>query len=125
MEIVDTMTKTAPLRRQYSLQFKTQVVHQCRQAGASVAGVALSHGINANIVHRWLRELGTGALVAQTSNEFVPVKFTPPPGVVEHTDAAPAPQIRVEVRRGNSAVVVNWPLLGASSCAAWLRDWLK
>ena len=129
MEIVDTMTKTAlavrPLRRQYSLQFKTQVVHQCREAGASLAGVALSHGINANIVHRWLRELGTGALVAQTSNEFVPVKLAPPPGAVEHTDAAPAPQIRVEVRRGNSAVVVNWPLLGASSCAAWLRDWLK
>ena len=25
-------------------------------SGASVAGVAVAHGINANIVHRWLRE---------------------------------------------------------------------
>jgi len=45
-----------PKRRYYSLELKGQVVAQCQVRGASVAGVALAHGINANIVHRWLRE---------------------------------------------------------------------
>ena len=49
MKIVDTMAKR-PLRRKYSDQLKLQVVQECRRRGASVAGVALSHGINANIV---------------------------------------------------------------------------
>ena len=33
-----------------------QVVAQRPTDGASIAAVALAHGINANIVHRWLRE---------------------------------------------------------------------
>ncbi|MDE1557443.1 transposase, partial [Comamonas aquatica] len=28
---------------------------ECAQPGASVASVALSHGINANVVHKWRR----------------------------------------------------------------------
>ena len=60
MKIMHTMASEAhanrPTRRFYSPEFKTQVTQECGQSGASVAGVALSHGINANIVHRWLRE---------------------------------------------------------------------
>jgi transposase len=91
--------------------------------GASVAGVALSHGINANIVHRWLREHAGTALVVQAPNEFVAltVDETAMPSAI----AQPKPDIRVEVRRGNSAIVVSWPVQEASSCAAWLREWLK
>ena len=37
-----------------------------------MAGVALSHGINANIVHRWLRKDVRSALVTQPQ-AFVPV----------------------------------------------------
>ena len=60
MEIMHIMANEAiaqrPKRRYYSPELKTQVVAQCQVSGASVAGVALAHGINANIVHRWLRE---------------------------------------------------------------------
>lgn len=62
MEIVHTMANEVQAvrrtRREYSAELKTQVVQACRQPGASVAGVAMAHGINANIVHRWLREAG-------------------------------------------------------------------
>ncbi|MGH6638547.1 MAG: IS66-like element accessory protein TnpA [Polaromonas sp.] len=125
MKIVDTMANPTPIerpaRRQYSAQFKAQVVQECGQSGASVAGVALAHGINANIVHRWLREGARSALVVQ-SQSFVPVTLaeaaTPP------TPQA-APDIRVEVHRANTTIVVNWPLQGGASCAAWLREWLR
>ena len=36
-------------RRFYRAEFETQVMQECCQGGDSVAGVALSHGINANI----------------------------------------------------------------------------
>ena len=110
-----------PQRRFYSPQLKGQVTQECRQSGASVAGVALSHGINANIVHRWLREHSQTALVVQ-SQAFVPVTLDEPaPGSAPQT----APDIRVEVQRANATIVVKWPLQGSAACAAWLREWLR
>lgn len=52
----ETRTTQVPKRRFYSPELKLKVVSACAQPGASIAGVALQHGINANIVHRWLRE---------------------------------------------------------------------
>jgi transposase len=125
MKIMHTMASEAnasrPQRRFYSPQLKVQVTQECRQSGASVAGVALSHGINANIVHRWLREHSQTALVPQ-SQAFVPVTLDEPaPGSAPQA----APDIRVEVQRANATIVVKWPLQGSAACAAWLRDWLR
>ena len=127
MKIMHTMASEAPAnrpkRRFYSPELKTQVMQECRQSGASVAGVALSHGINANIVHRWLREQTTSALMPQLqARAFVPVTLNESaPGPVPHAEL----DIRVEVQRANSAIVVKWPLQGAGECAAWLREWLR
>lgn len=64
-----------PKRRYYNPELKTQVVAQCQVSGASVAGVALAHGINANIVHRWLREQFAQCKPA-VGNEFVALPLT-------------------------------------------------
>ena len=58
-----TRIPQVPKRRFYSPELKLQVVGACAQSGASIAGVAMQHGINANIVHRWLREHSQGTLV--------------------------------------------------------------
>ena len=76
--------------------------------------MALSHGINANIVHRWLREQTTSALVPVTLEES-------PPGPAPHAEL----DIRVEMQRANSAIVVKWPLQDSAACAVWLRGWLR
>ena len=125
MKIMHTMASEAnasrPQRRFYSPQLKGQVTQECRQSGASVASVALSHGINANIAHRWLREHSQTALVPQ-SQAFVPVTLDEPaPGSAPQA----APDIRVEVQRANATIVVKWPLQGSAACAAWLREWLR
>jgi transposase-like protein len=114
-----------PLRRSYSLPLKLEVVGQCQQPGASIAAIALAHGINANIVHRWLREHARGqlAVTAVRDSGFVPVRLEAPPHAASGSPAEA--DIRVEIRRGGHAVTVNWPLQGASACAAWLREWLK
>ena len=43
-------------RRTHTEPFKQAVINACQAPGASAAGVALAHGINANLVRRWLRE---------------------------------------------------------------------
>jgi transposase-like protein len=131
MKIMHTMASEAiagrPKRRFYSPELKTQVVAQCQTDGTSVAGVALAHGINANIVHRWLREHARDGL-SVASQGFVPLTLEA--GAVEPFRATAMPaeikrDIRIEVHRGTGSVSVNWPLEGAESCAAWLRDWLR
>ena len=131
MEIMHTMASEAiaqrPKRRYYSPELKSQVVAECHITGASVAGVALAHAINANIVHRWLREQ-TAQRVPAHRNEFVALALQPAAAqrTAPTSNAASAPRdVSVEARRSASMVTVNWPLEDAASCAAWLREWLR
>lgn len=41
-------------RSSYPKPFKAQVVQECLQPGANVSSVAISHGINANVIRKWL-----------------------------------------------------------------------
>ena len=117
----ETRTTQAPKRRFYSPEIKLQVVAACTQPGASIAGVALHHGINANIVHRWLREHSQGTLVNRPQT-FVPVTLN---AATEPAAAQPTADIRVEVKRANATIVVHWPLVGGGACAQWLRECLQ
>ena len=48
-----TTSERGKTRRRYGTQFKAMVLAQCEEPGMSVAQVAMSHGINDNVVHRW------------------------------------------------------------------------
>ncbi|OZB73966.1 MAG: hypothetical protein B7X37_07145 [Halothiobacillus sp. 14-55-98] len=57
--LLDTLmnpTPSARQRRHHSPEFKAQLIALCQQPGASVAGVALAHGVNANLLRRWIRQ---------------------------------------------------------------------
>lgn len=45
-----------PKRRTYPKALKARIVDEYRQPGNSIAGVSLSHGVNANLVHKWIRQ---------------------------------------------------------------------
>ena len=131
MNIMHTMASEArttqvPKRRFYSTELKLQIVQTCAQPGASIAGVALQHGINTNIVHRWIREHGQGMLVVQPQ-AFVPVTLSTEqePVATKPDVVAATPEIRMELRRGTSSVTVMWPSKLAGECGAWLREWLR
>ena len=116
--------KAGRRRRHYDDEFKQQVLAECGEPNASVARVALSHGINANLVHTWRREARDKAAVAVPSPPpsepaaFIAVAMAPSPAPV-------AGDIRLELRRGATTVSVTWPLRAASECAAWLREVLR
>src|SRR5690348_14235458 len=43
-------------RRTYSRQAKRALVQMCKSPGVSVSGLALAHGINANLLRRWISQ---------------------------------------------------------------------
>jgi transposase len=104
-------------RRRHSAELKNLILAECARPGASVASVALSHGINANVVHKWRRQ-ACGMPPAVQAPSFVPVSLPPP-------SYASEPDIRIELRCGATSVAVNWPLAAAEQCAVWMRELLK
>lgn len=45
-----------PARRTYSSQFKAEIVAQCLEGSISLASLAIDHGMNPNVLHRWVAE---------------------------------------------------------------------
>ena len=62
-------------RSSYPKPFKAQVVQECLQPGATVSSVAIRHGINANVIRKWLPVYRDQA--ATTLPESPPVRQTP------------------------------------------------
>ena len=109
-------------RRKHDAELKAQVIAECAAPGASVARVALEHGLNANLVHRWRRiaegrEIGQH--VARHSEEFVALPIAAPAAASSPAD------IRIELRRGPTSVGISWPSSAAAECAMWLRELLR
>jgi len=128
-------------RRRYTKEFKAELVAQCRGLGVSMSRVAMAHGINANLLRRWVVESTDQALrpigdamsgssdtetgpsmvvqrrdTCQTRAEFVPVKVQ---------EAAPRSDLHIEIERGDVRVKVKWPLDAGAGSAAWLRELLR
>ena len=99
-------------RRSYPKPLKAQIVAQCRQPGVSVASVALSHGINANLVRKWIRQAEQ-----QPAPAFVPIMHAGVPGAGHH--------IEIQLARGAVQATVRWPVSDAGACVSWLREWLR
>lgn len=120
--------KPSRRRRHHPEEFKQALIEACCEPGASVAGIAMANDVNANQVRRWMRERGievpkrrmltpAARPLPLMQPEFVQLPLAP---------AAPASRdIRIEIRRGNTAIKVDWPAQASGDCAAWLRDWLK
>lgn len=116
-------------RRRHSAEFKAEVIAACNQPGVSIASVALSHGLNANLLRRWIAEHERPeATPPQESTLSNTAPTHARPGFVPVTVADERSRdenIRVELRRGTTTVTVIWPLSAATDCAVWLRELLR
>ena len=114
-------------RRVHTLEFKAQILAECRQPGASVSAVAIAHGLNTNVVRKWLSGRGLkrmgDAVPAATgpapSPQFVPVEL--PRSEPVGADAASQPDIRIELQRGGLHVKLQCATNAATLYAAQLR----
>ena len=108
-----------PQRRSYSKSFKAQVIQECAQSGASTASVALSHSLNANLVHKWIRLQSQKSVALQPA--FIPVAL---PSPASRSDITPA-MICLEIPHPRGTVKVSWPTESAAACATFLRELLR
>jgi transposase len=115
-------------RRKHSAEFKAHVVVACSQPGVSSASVAMANGINANLVRRWVNDAEVG-VKREAGGEVVAAKRTTRPAARFMPMALPVtatvPDIRIELQRGSTKVVVTWPAAAATECAAWMRELLR
>ena len=95
------------------------------QPGVSMAAVAMAKGINANLLRRWVKDaeivpvkdvVVASAPPASPTASFVPVQLPV---------RAAAAEIRIELKRGATAILVTWPGDAAAECAAWMRELLR
>jgi transposase len=141
-------SRSAP-RRHHGAEFKAKVLAECDAPGASISGVALANGLNANLVRQWragrgvklvgttvtaptVRQAaqsteGTASPLPVAKPEFVAIAMSP----AKRTVASPDPaepcatadlHIDVELRRGPLHLNVRWPTTAADACASWLRE---
>jgi transposase len=102
------VTKVGPTgKRTFDLDGKRRLIAACRRPGVSISGMALKAGVNANQLHKWIRDDGRAGAVDDAAEcgapAFMPVvtlgEVSRPVEVV--TDAAP-----VEARREAAATPV-------------------
>ena len=114
-------------RRTHSAHFKAETVGACQQPGVSIAAVALARGLNAAMLHRWVKQAERSgrpiairttepSVTMRGSEAFIPVSLPASP-----TESA----IRVEVRRKGRSISIEWPASAARECALLLRELMR
>ena len=99
-------------RSSYPKPFKAQVVQECLQPGATVSSVAIRHGINANVIRKWLpvyRDQAATPLPA-----FMPVQPLPKRTVDE--------VVVIVLPLGSKSITVKWPASDPDGCARFIRS---
>ena len=104
-------------RTSYPKPLKAQIVQECLQPGVSMVSVALRHGINTNLVRKWIPAYRDRQVPAWPA--FVPMKLEPA--------TRPGQQIPVsiEIPFGQQKLTVNWPSSDPEGCARFIREFVQ
>ena len=116
------------IRRTYTPQFKAELLSDCKQPGASIAAVALQHGMNANVLHRWLKDHRQGPPLLNDGGPapaFLPIDLGASRPVLNSEPSAPPSNIRIELQHHAMKVTLHWPVDAAGACAQMLRTLLR
>jgi transposase len=122
------LVETGRRRRQrHSAHAKAEAVGACQQPGVSIAAVALARGLNASMLHRWVKQ-------AQRSRKPIAIRETVPRLAIENGEGfvpmtlpsnPAASPIRIEVRRRGATLSIEWPVAAAPECVMLLRELMK
>lgn len=115
-------------RRVHSPEFKAQVIGDCQQPGASVAAVAVGHGLNPNVVRKWLagqnRKRMDAAMPAKAVHlaplQFVPVELAKSERLVAKCPAS-QPDMRIALEHGGLRLKLQCAASSAPAYASLLR----
>lgn len=120
--------------RTYTREFKAELVAACQVPGASIAAIAGAHAMNANVLHRWLKEHARSGCHGQSGSgsadrssvalqqhipAFIPVQL-PTPGPEQEAQA-----IKVDIRKGALTMSITWPASAGADFTSWAASLLK
>ncbi|MCK7610247.1 transposase [Acinetobacter portensis] len=137
--VIDTAPTLKKPRRTFTAEFKHQLIQQCQQPDTSVAKVAMQHQINANLLHKWIRQSRsmvpslTISSIPQT--DFLPVILHPTP-VKQEAPRPPVPEkkatahIRIPLHDEQGSVrdqmiEIEWPVESATELLLLLQGLIK
>jgi transposase len=131
MHTISEDVPTGRTRRTYSASFKAELIEQCRQLGVSCSAVAISHGMNPNVLRRWIKEAENPSDASAPARKTIDVDLKP--AFVALPMDGPAPQVhhaalvnvRIDIERNGTSVSVLWPHSRLSESAAWVREVLQ
>ena len=69
-------------KRTYDEAFKAELVLQCQVPGTSVAATAMAHGINANLMRRWMVQQGARSASPALPPALLPITVRTPPAAL-------------------------------------------
>ncbi|QOW42008.1 transposase (plasmid) [Acinetobacter indicus] len=137
--VIDTAPTLKKPRRTFTAEFKHQLIQQCQQPDTSVAKVAMQHQINANLLHKWIRQSRSipPALATPSSpqTDFLPVMLhstpakqeAPPLSVPEKNTVAhiriPLHQKQCSAR--DQVIEIEWPVESAKELLLLLQGLIK
>ena len=137
--VIDSTPTLKKPRRTFTAEFKHQLIQQCQQPDTSVAKVAMQHQVNANLLHKWIRQSRsmvpslTISSIPQT--DFLPVILHPTP-VKQEAPPPPVPEkkatahIRIPLHdeQGsvrNQMIEIEWPVESATELLLLLQGLIK
>jgi len=89
--------------------------------GVSVSAIALTHGINSNLLRRWIKQFSAGlpspAIIAPA--KLVPVQ------VEMSADSPLSDAIEISIQKNSTRVSIRWPGNQAEVCGKWLAGLLE
>ena len=88
-------------RRWYTSQFKGEIVARCLQPGASVSGIAVEHGLNPNMVRKWIERTHKES---RRLAPLLPVVLSPAKPEVKAPSQCAA---CIEIRIGEAVIVIG------------------
>lgn len=105
-------------KRRHSTEFKQGLVALC-QPSISVSAVALAHGINANLLRRWIKQFAQTSPVVNTPAKLLPIQVDFPAG------SAVSDVIEIRIQKGRARIDIRWPNQHPHACGLWLTELLK
>jgi transposase len=99
-------------KRVYDEAFKAELIRQCLVPGTSTAATAMAHGINANLVRRWIVQHGARDGRSVAPPMLLPVSVRPQPSASSPAPASQAPALPqcIEIEFHGACVRLHGPV---------------
>ena len=129
--VIDSAPTLKKPRRTFTAEFKNKLIQQCQQPDTSVAKVAMQYQINANLLHKWIRQSRSTPPVLTTPSslqvDFLPIVLRSPP-VKEETPQPPVPEkkapvrIKISPQQSDKLIVIAWHVEPATELLLLIKE---